>query len=529
MSWFHQDFLDALRDQQKRPRYVLESIQVGHSYSGGHYLGTPFQFSSFDEFGYDNVITEKTSSVRHAFLSPGTWERSHGSLTIGLLLDHQRNERHTEILKGFRRGQWVRLRLGLRDMTVGEFQPVFVGVLRNVRWSRRGGWQMEIVELIGGLSTRLTRTGNRTGLFSGLSTTTVATSNYTAGNATVVTADASGFEQATGHAHLIRVTPDTGNPFYLTATKAANTFTIVSRDIFDTTDADASIGALVEEIAYMATHPITGAARILTSTGLASNGSSDLLPERWGLGIPSDLVDTAHMSQQQALLFSKAQNWYMRVDAEQPDGLSWLSGHLRAGGLFLAMRQGQITVRPVLTTNYDFPIDNDDIIDLSYEQYDSDSPIEYSTFRVTYGSLVESSSFTGDSTKDLDETPVATRPAQGVYTWECPDVWRSDLTLATTADVQVQAFDADIRQTLLFRYLTRVPERMRIQLVGWATAEASLGDTLFIKTTIITSRMESPVFEFDEGKRGMIIGGGPDWFRGGCQWEVIFPADVAEV
>lgn len=524
--WSSPEFLNQLPKAEQAPRFFLESIPGGFAYSGGHPLGGIVRLSSSPEDGYIECIQPDGCSMQHARLQPGTWARSHGTLTIQTSLDPT-NVGHAEEVRSCVRGQFFRLDV---ELVPGGRETVWVGVLRNVRWSMSGGFVLELVELIGGLTTRNTRDSARAPLFSGLSTTTVATLNYVAAAASITVADSSGFERETGGTWLIRVTPNTGDPFYLTGAFAGAILTIAVRGAFDTTDANADIGALVEEIAYIPRHPIHTALRVLCSTGLGTNGPYDLLPERWGLGIWTELVDHTHAVIQKARLVSDQYVAYARSDAAEPNGLEWLAGHLQPFGLFLAMRQGQITVMAVQSIHLYLPeatITDHDIAarGLEHEAYDGDSPTEAGSWTSTYGTPDATAELSGDAIDVVDEEDtVASRPVVDP-TWEVPDVFRSSLALGITADAQITAWSSCVPNRLS-PWALRPPERVTVRLHRWTHAGLCLGDNVELQTRFLVSRLASHTFA--DGRKALVVGGGPDWFRGGMTLELLIYPEMHE-
>ena len=550
MSW---SLAFQLRLQADRMvlRYILECVETGAPVAGGHALGNPWSLSSWDAVGTAaiNCIDPATSSMTHGEITPGQWTRTQGSMTLGLALDEDQADLLREKI---RRGQLVQLLVGVDTTDPAQFEPVWLGVVRSLDWSWSAGWRLSLAEAVGGLSGRLTTSGAAADLFSGLSETTVA-SNYTAGNATIVLTDASGLEQSSagsGEGYCILVTPTSGPPFYLIGTVAGNTLTITHRDIWNTDDADAVAGSVVREVAYTSAHPITIAARILQSTGAASNGPADLYPERWGIALPAELFDRDDALNFRSLVSSEGYTWDMRVTEEQPDALGWLLDWLRPGGFFLALHQGRITVRAILDATLQTPsrivIEDQHIESIDeYHTWDPDIQVEYARWRATWGDVgttaapdpeADPSGYAawvavyGDAINGapalgaytLSETDTSSRPSAQYLEWSVPDVWRADHTSALTADTQVNAWATDIPARLSPWHL-RLPERVVLQTASFRHARAAIGDQVLLTTAYVRSR-----FGAFDARPGVVLGGGPDWFGGGCRFTLGFPAPIDE-
>ena len=152
----------------------------------------------------------------------------------------------------------------------------------------------------------------------------------------------------------VLITPTSGSPYIVTYTGiSGNNLTGVSTTAaFGTTGSSANSGDLVQEVCWIQRHPVDMARRILVSTGTGTNGIYDTLPESWGLGIPEHLVDIQGFTDvSTALNTSLASGTYIvQTAATAPQGpaLQWLQTELNRYGLWLCVRQGQISIRPAL-------------------------------------------------------------------------------------------------------------------------------------------------------------------------------------
>lgn len=169
-------------------------------------------------------------------------------------------------------------------------------------------------------------------------------------------ASAPPFERETGRDGAVLITPTSGDPFIVTYSGiSGNNLTGVSTTAaFGTSGSGATVnsGDLVQEVCWIQRHPATMALRILVSTGAGTNGSYDSLPSSWGLAVPEDIVDVqGFVDAATALNRSLASGSYdVHTASTEPQGpaLQWLQNELNRYGLWLCVRQGQITIRPAL-------------------------------------------------------------------------------------------------------------------------------------------------------------------------------------
>lgn len=169
-------------------------------------------------------------------------------------------------------------------------------------------------------------------------------------------ASAPPFERETARPGAVLITPTSGEPFIVTYTGVSgNDLTGVSTSaIFGTDGSGATVnsGDIVQEVCFINRHPVDMARRILVSTGTGTNGTHDTLPESWGLGIPETLIDVQGFTDTStALNASLASGSYvLHTVSTTPQGpaLQWLQTELARYGLWLCVRQGDISIRPAL-------------------------------------------------------------------------------------------------------------------------------------------------------------------------------------
>lgn len=509
MAW-SQQFLSAIESDVLMPEYLLESIPIAEarSYSGD------LRLSSARRTGYTQCISREGNTISYAELRPTSWERSFSSCSIALTPD-------TDIRPYTARGQFVVLKVGFVGWATEQFQPVMIGMVRNIV-AKSDRWQLEIVDAIAALTCRFTGTAAEQALFYAIDETTL-NGNYTAGAATVTVVDTTVAKKSSSESYVIKIWPTTGDPFYLTATgtSGGTQFTGCSASgQFNSTAVSALTGDRVQALAYTASHPINVVRRVLCSSGTSGqNGSRDILPKSWGYGIQPALIDADDCALFQSLSSpaSGSDNWSMLVDEVQTDGFAWLQKWLKPGGFFVSQHQGRFTCRAVLSsqsqpTSGAITITDDDIIEISeYQAYDTNSPIEYGQVRTRaelsystpaatpsnpYPTLTEA----WGATATRSETEYETRPAQQRKTF--------DLVSATTNG---SAWCTEVN-TRMGSWSLRPPERLVITLRGWAAGRASVGDIARLNTKLIKPRNYAQGDTFDDYRPALVIGGGADWF-----------------
>lgn len=487
-------FLHALRADRWEPIFLLESRPIGEFTAG-----RDLQLSSHRVAGYDEAIDPTRSSISHGELQIPGFTRSATSVTIGLTKDVRRR---TTV------GQTVVLRIGLPGWPVGEYQTVFAGVVRALRWSG-GLWSLQLVDLAYGLQSRPVASTTDPRLFSALDeATTDVSGTYTPPASTLNVTSTILFDAPSGgDPYLLLVTPDTGDePFYLTATgKTATSFTGVSgAALFNTTAVACGTTSTVQCCAYSDTHPLNTARRILVSTGTGAHGDRDIFPATWGYAIPPDLVDGDDIRAQVAASSpaSGANDWAWVLSEPLDNGLDALQQFLAPGGFFVGERQGAITARAVIEpTALEVP-NTWRLRDGQVEQYDAwdGNVVEARKLRFRWG---DGTTYTSGATEALD-----TYPARWLHDVEAPAVWENTGAWGTSLDSRLRP------------YLLRRGERLTVRAAGLRLAAAAVGDCLELTTDQVTSRYQAEGWPF-RARRTLVVGGGPDWFRGSVRLTVL--------
>jgi hypothetical protein len=508
MAW-SDELIDRLRSPSYSPRFLLESVEVGQFKIEG---ARQLRISSFDVDGYEHAIAAMGNRISYGELQIPAFTATTSMLTLGLTRDVSRQ---------VTRGLVVQLRIGFAGWPPDRFETVFVGCVRGLSYVLGSGWSLTVQDLAGSLTSRFVTStvlaGMAAGLFDNLSETTISGGAYSAGDPTVNVASTTGFEQSNqggGEGYMYLVTSNTGDGFLLLSTgKTGTTFTgTIGTALFGTTASAAANGNVVREVVYTKGHPLTLARRILVSTGTSttsaagSNGTADLLPEAWGYALPPAFVDAGDIAKHKGLSQPASGNddWEVVEYDRQESGSSWMAGLLAPGGYFLTMRQGAVTARCLVDVERGeaaetWRCSDDDISELSYEPFDGRQPAEYRYLRLD----AADGGFDQPSESTIDTRPVAYRREITL-----PYVWSNGNAICNEITARLRY------------YMLRVPERISIRTAGLHLAPATIGDCVRLTTSVVRSRWAEEGHDFAD-RPCLMVGGGPDWFRGGCQLELL--------
>ena len=515
MGWSNA-FLTEINSPTRSPVWALETIRL---LSGG--VGGSRDYASHTVVGSGYSARLKIGSVRTggARLNPLSWTSTQGAFTVELFGDI------SDILFYLTKGSAVRLMLGFEGWDPSQFQPVGLGVVKNVR-GKAPKWTLECWDLIQAMQTRLASDPDKLELFYGLGTTTTITNPYTTAHTellVVATADFGIEEPAVGNAYgAIFVDPVSlgADPFYLEydSTTSTKFDELTSRDILGTSPvgfAAATLEDLVYEIAYIKGHPIDSIAKILTSTGVTGfNGDFDSLPVSWGYGLPDYLVDFDDMERAKSgILVAGAVDYEFTMVSHEPqsNGLQWIQSQLAGAGIFLTQRQGHLTARVVQDPNgfetepvvSGIEIGDSDIMDVVYEAWDSQQAAEYETWSLgihgtpSVGTYSESD-YTG-------EDGIGTLPVGALY--------ESFAAIDTDHDNALDMI-LEISKRIKWWYW-RIAERLTLTCAGLRLAQLCPGDIVTITSDVLYGRSEAKRAELGfNGRRAMVYGVDPDWIGG---------------
>ena len=520
MGW-STDFRIALNQPEIYPRYLIERVSVPSSHL--RTFGGNLRLSSFPAGpGYNPIIT-LNSTFQGGRLTPRSWTSQPGSFTLGL-----EGATAFDARRLAQRGQFIVLKVGVEFQGTYLYEPVLLAQLTGINY-QRGQWTLTARGMEGALNSRLTYDAGESLLCHDLAAT-VVDSNYTATDANiVVTATLNNWRSDGNGLAVMKVTPTSGSPFYITYDPATVTGTgpytvpVVTAGAFGTTDADAAAGNAVTEVAYTKGHPLRIAKRILVATGTGNNGPDDILPESWGFGIAEEHIDERDIAEHVASTqpASGSDNHVLLIDDEVADGQAFLNSWLNGAGYYLTQIQGQLTGRAALVpwlNTISFDITDDDIeragnvAQLSYQQWANDSAnsTEYARCRVLYAD-------TGAGAGASAVAVVDHHPAQGNND-HTPGGLYSDNANGTAIAAELV--------TRLKEWDQRTPEIIRCTLIGLRAALLAPGDSVRFSTSLIISR-DGEAFD---RRPATVLRASPNWFGSTVEVELaLLPDDESAI
>ena len=499
MSW-SAAFAAQLEALAATPVWILESVVVGGT------PGSALRVSSADGYGDVVAIAEDGVRIAGQVLAPATWMPSTGLSSVDVVdLD--------AITSSITRGTIVRILLGWVEADgtrwiESDFEAVMIGQVRGC--SQRGRvprWTIEINDIFAALRSNFALSRSHIPLFYNTATArAVATADYAVGAASVDLDATTDVERETGGNGALRVEVTT--PFYLLwSSVAGTTYTLTgaASEHFATTRDAAPVGTVVYGCAYLRGAPADIVRRLLVSGG--GGGGYDTYPASWAWGLPDGWIDHADCDawRDQVLYVSSGSYTWEIVQAEPvDDGLAWISEKLSRAGLFLALRQGQITVRagqsflasaPFVS---DLTLTDEDIIDVL--QWDAFDPGATEACMVTATATTHAN--VADSASSSEEN-AATLPAVQTRTFDQTGLAWSNTTNILSDDIVPRLTMASLR----------VPEVLRLR-VTLRFAQLAIGDLLPMEVTKIRSRITSTgVYT---GLVALVTEASPDYTRRYC-------------
>lgn len=397
------------------------------------------------------------------------------------------------------RGTFMALYLGFPGYAAGDYQRVAWGQIRQVR-GRRPTWTIELIDAPTGLRQRSVNAVGEIELCHDIDPDEYTTldADYTPGDASITVDSTTGFVRPTGENGAVLITPTSGDPFYLTwSANTGTTFTVGTSSVMGTTQVAAVVGDRVSRVAYFNDHPIANALKILTSGFAGANGPFDVLPVSWGLQVPSGFVDItdALFYKDSVATTGGAYSWQHTLLASQPDGLAWMTTELAAGGFYLAMRQGSITVRAIQQTIApiayygEWAITDSDIVEVtSHEWWSPDTQEECASV----------AAITAGASTSVTTTMVYQRPAAVVASYDVSEkVWANQAAIRTEMTNR------------LTECKTTTPEKLTVRLRGWWWGQMCCGDLARITTARVHSRLSGP--DGFNGMRCKVVQVSPSW------------------
>ncbi len=528
MGW-SANFLAALENLPVVPKWLLE---MEEDYAGD--LGRTFQIASHEP-GYRKWIS-RVVSVGGGRIQPGSWRYTHGSWEIEVTGDI------TDLLDGVEKGNLARLKCGFEGWDLSRYQPVAQGALQDVR----GVYPNYILTFQSTLTHYATRhdiSTARLALFDSVDldtankppvTTTIA-SKYNPADAILQVNSTSSLELGNS-VGVVLVDNSTGGgsdePFFLKYSGFGTTPTrltgLSTADRFLTTQVCADVGSTVTHCAYVKDHPFSIAKRILKSTGDGTNGSGDVLPETWGLGISDDWIDDSDIADWKDIVGDKSgtdHDWDVVVMEGQVNAIGWLTELLAPAGIWIAIRQGSLTLRAAQnpdensTLTYHPPlmsgiaIWDGDIEEVEgWSCWHPDVSTESVSTTLHFASQHSPYAAWPDSQVTLDILEgVATLPA---ITHSYRDF--SEIIFDSSGDM---ANDIGFR---CHSWDSRVPEWLKLRCRGLRLAQLCVGDLVTVTTSRVQGRMEHTIAGYAEAV-AMITAIDAFWSDGYVTLELAIP------
>lgn len=482
MAWSG-EFIDLCDSRTRQPVYIVEALPA--SASEGWDFGRAWKACSHRGYGVSPTVSRVR--IRPPTLNPVGWTTTMGGYTVEL--------QGSDALATIKRGHVMVLRMGFAGWGEEKFQTIALGRLQGA--SVNGATLILSVDGPDSLFvTRQSSDADRTKYFQAGAATTVG--SYYSGSGTSLTlTSASGFSRQTGGTGVVRVSPNTGDDFYLTWTGVSgNVLTVDDAHRFGTIRDEADAGNAVTECAYVYGHPHTMIRKVLTSTGGGTNGSYDSLPKTWGVGLPEEylsadigewknryepgsgaVVDFDYVVDPNITVTAtiKRDRYgvpYVARESSLPEDTGSALDMIRTlntVGVWTTMRQGQVTVRNVLPgTRYTLSsyvtetIRDDDVGEvIAIEPWDARVPSCYRAVEVTDG--------TATATYERTEDP-AYLPAQGLLTIDVSRfIWK---TGSTRTDIFTMIAE------WVGTWATQMPGVVRLRIRRWKAAGLTLGDVV---------------------------------------------------
>jgi hypothetical protein len=227
----------------------------------------------------------------------------------------------------------------------------------------------------------------------------------------------------------------------------------------------------VEPLIFFRRNPVDIVLRVLTSTGLGTNGASDLYPAAWGLAIPEACVDlaTSALVKGAGYTLPSSGDRVLEVlvevgDEGVEDALAWMESLLSPWGIILCQRQGQICLRALFDPIAPFGAGPVTVIDETVLAQADGVAWSYPGKEQGVYDVVRWKTLTRPRSSQLG-TPSALRPGLGVAVVDVSDQLFANLT-AVLDEVAARVSD----------YYLRGFAEVQLSLCGWAAWALCPGD-----------------------------------------------------
>ena len=523
------EFIDRIGKTTRDPIFLVRGIQslAPDSLSYGDIMTAVNMTSSGAYAGLP--IQQNGVRVQGARVSPRSWSSSVGGFEVDVLPGEpwQRKEHmfaapSLNLVQKLPRGIWAELKMGFPGWSEDRFQTIASGQLYNITGGPQT-YRVQFRDLWSSLRSRPTTSGHNYSLFNLLGKAT-ATGPIAAGNLPVtgvpgfpVEKEDSGSGTDTG---LFKVTQGSSIGYYEYTGIDVVGSQLTGCVFFGGDSFVIANGDDIDCCFYVSDHPIDFVHKLLVSTGVtppATSSSFNTLPKTWGYGIPERLIDSENMKLYKGMSSpaTGTADWRIWTDTFQPDGLSWIQSVIQPGGYFMTQAQGTLSVRCALNmtpTLSDAPalltdgvsITDEDIMQLvSYEAFDSSTPVEYRASKVSYDGNVDSTSpQSAQSTEN-----VLSVPALRAIEREFPFCSLNSLNNMRTLRDRLGQWDH------------RICERFVFECAGWRLAVLAPGDVVNISSKVIESRGHDHTLD---NQVGIVTEVSPSWQGSSVRIGVVF-------
>lgn len=486
MSWAS-TFTDDLDRQVISPAYLVERCNILTTAIGAQPGGSPM-YSSYRLSSYTALIEARSVYLGEHRIDVRSWKWSGGEW--GFTLRWRTTTQRDDIRATIERGTPLQLRMGQASYAAADYEVIRLGVVADIVESGRIV-TVRCWDLLSNLRTRIAQ-ANWPVLFGGLtaSAAEVLGVGYTVADTTITIGDETLFERRldSGTAPgLVRITPDSGDPFLLkwTGTAVSNLTGATTAGQFGTTAGNAAAGNAAVSAALISGTPCEIARMVLTSTGDYGtgnqNGTDDVLPESWGYALSEDYIDATDMATWEALVepATGAHAWdWIALDGDEA-GIKTLTDAFARVGMWLCLRQGKVTMRCVQdirggsVEDTGVTITNADIYDamsIKVEWRASNQPFEWLKARVLTAT---------DGTTEGRSTNVS---------WPLEYIYSADLSAWIWTN---EAAQRDAHAPRIKNWYTHIPEAVELTVKTMKWLAFVPGDVVYLNSSIIRGHLDS--------------------------------------
>lgn len=236
-------------------------------------------------------------------------------------------------------------------------------------------------------------------------------------------------------------------------------------------------GATVRFPAYYNGHPLQAALRFLISTGSGGAGTYDVLPKSWSCGIGASHIDLSDIAAEIVTtanaLAERIEELDERSGGKEPG--AFLAEFLSGAGFFVAMRQGQLTMRgvpdPYISASVslsftlaDLDVDSDGAVLFEHEPWPEAFPAEIGVWTMSNAQGYHTRTYTQTLSSD-------TISDQGA--WVLSDRWGPH---GSSDNAVIEAGDRMSPSQML------IPDLFRLTVRGLRASVLAKGD--FISLTV---------------------------------------------